>query len=233
MLMAFFIVSASAAQDSGGKASDGGNQRQPRLDLTGFKTVYGSDGLELRKRILAGIGETIAQGNTGDDIYTALEYMSMEGLKNRAMERGVMLNNYPDIRREVAIQLGKAGTAKATEILIKICNSETDHYVLMETFKSLGDIGINENDLTVKNIIWALRKYNPRSPDGISDQVVLAAINALEKIDKKDDGIQSQKELNDVHDFLSRVSIGQFYRPTQDRAKQVMAEMLQRNAQRR
>lgn len=231
-LTAFFIVSAIAAQNTG-RTSDGGTQKQNSPDLTGFKTVYGSDGFEMRKKTLNDIGEAVAQGNTSDDFYTALEYLSMEGLKNKAMRQGQLLNNYPDIRLQVARQLGKMGSAKATEILIQICRNETDNYVIQETFKSLGDIGINENDNTVKDIIWKVRIYNPRSPDSIIDRVVLSAIDALDKIDKKNDGIKNQDYFRDVQSFLDRVSNGAFSTPVKERAKQVLEEMLRRDTQRK
>jgi hypothetical protein len=231
-LTAFFIVSASVAQDSNGRASDAGTQRQARLDLTGFKTVYGSDGLEMRKKTLKDIGDAIAQGNSGDDIYAALEYMSMEGLKNTARERGNVVNNYPAVRMQVAAQLGKMGTAKASEILIQICNNETDHYVLMETFKSMGDIGINDNDNTVKIILWKVRTYNPRSPDSLIDRVVSSAVYALDKIDQKNNGF-TPEYFNSAREFLDRVSKGHFSKQVQEYAKQVLEDILRRDSLRR
>jgi hypothetical protein len=226
-LMVFFIVSAAAAQDSDGTAS-----RQDSLNLMVFKGIYGSDGLELRKKTLESIAEAIAQGNTSDEIYAALEYMSMEGLKNKAMEKGQLLNNYPDIRMQTAAQLGRLGTPKAAGLLIQICNAESDHYVLRETIRALGDIGLNENDNTVKVIIWKVRTYNPRSPDSIIDRVILSAVDALDKIEKKNNGI-GPKEFGSVREFLDRVSKGHFSRPVQDHAKLVLEEMLRRNAQRK
>jgi len=227
MLTAFFIASAVAAQDSGETAS-----RQASLNLMVFKGIYGADGLDLRKKTLRSISDALAQGNTSDEIYTALEFMSMEGLKNKTMEKGQILNNYPDIRMQVAAQLGKIGTAKAAELLIQICNSETDLYVLSETIKALGEIGINENDSTVKTIVWKVRSYNPSSPDSIIDRVMLSTVYALDKIEKKNNGI-GKKEFGSVREFLDRVSTGHFSRPVQERAKQVLEELLRRDAQRK
>jgi len=229
-LMAFIIVSASAAQDSGGETP-----RQNRTDLTRFKEVYGSDGLEIRKTVLKEINEAIAQGDTGDDIYTTLEYMSMEGLKNNVMERGRLKNDYPEIRELVAEQLGKIGTAKATSLLIQLCNAEKkeQYYVLQKTINALGDIGINENDSTIKTIIGKMRVYNPRSPDSIIDRVIYSAIIALDKIERKNDGIKGEKEFYEVQEFLDRVNKGHFSRPVQERAKQVLEDILRRDSLRR
>jgi hypothetical protein len=225
-LMAFIIVSAAAAQD--------GEQQQTRMDLTGFKTVYDSDGLEMRNRTIKDISEAIANGdNTNDDIYAALEYMSMEGLKNIARARGKILNNYPSVRLQVSVQLGKMGSAKASEILNQVLNNENDLYVLQETFNSLGELGYNENDSTVKTIIWKLRTYNPRSPDALIDRVVLAAINALDKIDRKNNGIKNQDDFREVQSLLDRINKGHFSRPVQERAKKVLEDMLRRETERK
>ncbi|MDR2921775.1 MAG: HEAT repeat domain-containing protein [Treponema sp.] len=234
-LTVFFIVSAAAAQDSGGAA------RQESLNLMVFKGVYGSDGLEIRNKTLKDIGEAVARGNTGDEIYSALEYLSMEGLKNKAMDKGQLLNNYPDIRLQAAVQLGRLGTAKASGILIQICGAENDIYVLRETIKALGDIGMNENDNTVKVIIWKVRGFNQRPADNNIESILFSAIDAFDKIDKKNDGIKNEGVFKDVLEFLERVSQNDNFsrrRPqgqisVQDRAKTVREDMLRRDAQRK
>ena len=225
-LMVFFIASVSAAQDSGG-----GTLRQNRPDLNRFKSVYGSDGLELRKTILKEIGDS---GDTSDEIYAALEYMSLEGLKNNVMERGRLQNNYPEIRELAAEQLGRMGTAKAADLLIQLCNAEQkeEYYVLQKAIKELGDIGINENDKTAKAILWKVRVYNPRSPDTSIERVIISAIYALDKIDQKDDGIKNPENFRETQTFLDRVNKGHFSRPVQEYAKKVLEEVLRRNSQR-
>jgi hypothetical protein len=233
-LTAFLVVSASVAQDSGGRASN-------RPDLTSFKSVYGSDGLEMRRQVLKYIGETIAKGDAGDDVYTTLEYMSKEGIKNRAMIKGQLLNNYPDIRRQVAAQLGAMGTERAAGILLLMCDpNDKDLYVLWETIKSLGDIGINENDNTVKRIYWSVRGFNERPLDNVVvENVISSAIEAFDKIEKKSNGIKDQGILNEVLEFLDRVSKNErFIRrqghvSVQEHAKLVRDDILRRDAQRK
>jgi len=238
-LAAFLIVSAVAAQDQGGSPPAAG---QGSLNLTVLKSVYGPDGLELRKKTLESIREAAGGENTGDDIYAALEYMSMEGLKNKTLsEKGHILNNYPDIRLATAVQLGKLGTEKAATILLQICASETDLYVLRETIKALGDIGYNDNDNTVKTILWKVQGYNQRTPDNAVESVILSSIDAFEKIDKKNDGIKNNGIFKNVLEFLERVSKnenvsrwrGEGRISIQERAKSVREELSRRESERK
>jgi HEAT repeat protein len=234
MLMVFFFASALAAplaaQDSGGTAS-----RQASLNLMVFRGIYGADGLSIRKKTLKDIENAVEQGNTSDEIYAALEYMSMEGLKNKSMERGKIINDYPEIRGIVADQLGKIGTVKATELLIQLCNAErkNEYYVMQKIIIALGEIGINENDTTVRAIVWNVRNYSPSRPEATIDRVIYSAIDAVDKIEKKNEGINNQKDFDDVQEFLKRVSEGHFSTPVRDRAKHVLEDILRRKTERR
>jgi hypothetical protein len=237
MLTTLFIVSAIAAQDSGGTASQQGS-----LNLMVFKGIYGSDGLRLRNQTLETIAQAFSQGNTSDEIYAALEYMSMEGLKNKALNnRSQVLNNYAEIRLKVAAQLGTMGTAKAATILIQLCDAETDLYALRGTIKALGDIGINENDNATKAIVWKVRGFNQLKPDNNIEAVIIAAVDALDKINNKNDGFKNQWVFDDTIEFLDNVSRNEKLskrRPAgqvsvQEHAKQVKEEMMRKDAQRK
>jgi hypothetical protein len=232
-LTVFFIVSAVAAQDSGG-----GTQRQnrPDLNLNSLKDSTGSDGLDMRNKMLKDIGDAVARGDTSDEIYAALDYMSKEGLANKIMRQGQLLNNFPTIRQQVAEQLGKMGTARAADILIQLCRNETVPYVQRETIRALGDIGINENGKTIDVVLFKLRGINERPPDSDTERIIRSAIDAFDKIDKKNDGIGNQSR--QVQEFLDNVSRNDKFpkresQSVQERAKQVLEEILRKESQRK
>jgi len=234
MLTVFFIVSAAAAQDSSGTAS-----KQASLNLMVFKGIYGADGLTIRKNTLKSISDAVEQGNTSDEIYDALEYLSMEGLKNRTMQRGQLLNDYPSVRRDVARELGKIGTEKAADILIQVCRNETAFDAQREAINALGNIGINDNGKTIDAIlsIPKLRSYDVQSTTDIDfERLVSSAIDAFDKIDKKNDGIGNRSQK--VQEFLDGLSKKHFPKrgdltPIHDRAKHVLEDILRRNAERK
>jgi hypothetical protein len=243
-LTAFFIVSAVAAplaaQDAGGRASSGGTQRQTPLDINSLRDVTGSEGMDRRNKMLKEIAEVVAKGgDISDEIYAALEYMSKEGLTNKTYRQGQLLNDYPTVRRQVVDQLGKIGTAKATDILIQLCRNETVPDIQWEAISALGSIGINENGKTVDAIfsIQKLRRYDGHSTtDTDFERIVSSAIDAFDKIDKKNNGIGNRSK--QVQEFLDNISKKHFPRrgdqvSIQDRAKQVLEDMIKKESQRR
>jgi len=238
-LMAFFIVSAVAvrAQDASGEASGGGTHWKTQLDV--IKDTTGPTGIDLRKKLLKDIGDAVATGDTSDDIYAALEYMSKEGLSNNTNRQGQVLNDNPTIRMESARELGKIGTARATDILILLCRNETVFDVQRELIIALGNIGINENGKTVEAIfsIPLLRRYKGRSTTDIDfERLVSSAIDAFDKINKKNNGIGNKSK--DVQEFLDDISKKQFPKrrdpvSIQDRAKQVLGDIIRMETQRK
>jgi hypothetical protein len=236
-LTALFILSAAVAQDAGGRTSTGNT----RPDLMSFKGIYGADGLELRKKTLKDISEAVVNGDTSDEIYAALDYLSKEGIKNKAIIRNQTVNDYPDIRRQTAILLGKIGTPKSADILIQMCDPvDKDLYVLLETIKALGDIGINENDNTIKRIYWSVRGLNERRLDSVViENVIYSAIDTFDKLEKKNNGIKDRGVFSDITEFMDKVSKNDRFTRRQgqvsvsEHAKLVRDEMLRRAAQRR
>jgi hypothetical protein len=238
-LMAFIFASAIAAQDAGGRTSDGGTQRQNSLDLSTLRD-NGPDDLNRRNNILKYTGEAIANGDTGDDIYAVLEYMSKEGLSNKTYRNSLVVNNFPTVRRQVAEQLGRMNTARATDILIQLCRNERDDFnVQLAAVNALGNIGINENGYTVDAIfiIPLLRRYKAQSTsDDNYKRLVSSAVEAFDKIDKKSNGLGNRTDT--VYEFLDYISKlhfakGQDQIPLHERAKQVLDDILKREAQRK
>jgi len=90
--------------------------------------------------------------------------------------------------------------------------------VIQEAIKSLGDIGINDNNETIANIAWVVRKFDNTNPDNL---MAIATIDAFEKIARKNGGINSPEAIQ----TLIRISEGQYIKPVQERARQLLAEL--------
>jgi HEAT repeat protein len=219
IVMAVFAVTVAAAQSgSSNEMSVEASYLQDTMEVMIIRETARSDTREQKLIALEYIGEAIGRGNTNDEIRETLEFLSREGRRIIVRENGRIVNNFPDVRRQAARYLGQIGTEEAVKSLIEICQFENEPMVLQEAIKSLGDIGINNNNDTVSNIVWVVRRFDNLNPDNL---LALATIDALEKIARKNGGLNYP----DAVQLLVRISEGNYIRPVQERARQLIAEL--------
>jgi hypothetical protein len=230
----FFSAAVIFAQNSNtGGSNTGASDRemsveesylQESVELMVIRETIRSDSRDQKLVALEYIGEAIDRGNTGEDLRQALEYLSMEGVMSKARENGRLVNNFPDVRRQAAKYLGDLGTPEAKNTLLRICVADPEPMVLQEAIKSLGSIGLNDNDETVSTIAWIVTRFDVLNPDNL---LALSAIDAFEKIAEKNSGI---KDPNVVR-VLIRISEGPYIKPVQERAKQALMSLRKYSAQ--
>jgi len=219
LIMCVFAVSTVIAQsNSGREMSVEDTYLQTTIELMIIRETARASSREQKLIALEYIGDAIDRGNTSDDIRQTLEFLSREGRRTVARESGRVVNNFPDVRRQAARYLGQLGTEEARDALIEICQFENEPMVLQEAIKSLGDIGLNDNNETIANIAWVMRRFDNLNPDNL---MAIATIDAFEKIARNNDGISSP----DAIQTLIRISEGNYIRPVQERARQLIAEL--------
>jgi HEAT repeat protein len=143
---------------------------------------------------------------------------------NKARDNGRLVNNFPDVRRQAAKYLGNLGTPEAKNTLIKICVADPEPMVLQEAVKSLGTIGLNDNEETVNAISWIVARYDVLNPDNL---LALSAVDAFAKIAEKNGGIKDPNAIR----TLIRIAEGPYIKPVQDKAKAVLTDLRKYNAQ--
>jgi len=90
--------------------------------------------------------------------------------------------------------------------------------VVMQAIISLGDIGTNENNETVQNIVWWFSRFDNLNPDnGMAE----ATIYAFREIAKKNNGISDPNAIQ----ILARISEGNYITPTKERARILLSEL--------
>jgi len=164
------------------------------------------------------IRDAIDRGNKNDEIRETLEFLSREGRMTQARENGRLVNNYPDVRRQAAKYLGQIGTTEARKNLLEMIQFENEPMVLQEVIKSLGDIGMNDNNETVNYIAFVMNRFGATNPDNI---MAVATIDAFEKIARKNNGLNSP----DAVRALVLISEGLYVTPVKERARQLLAEL--------
>jgi HEAT repeat protein len=224
-LAAFFTVSMAMGQNSrSDEMSVEESYLQESVELMVIRETSRADSRDQKLVALEYIGDAIGRGNTGEEVRSALEYLSMEGVMNKARENGRLVNNYPDVRRKAAEYLGDLGTPEAKNTLLKIVVADPEPMVLQEAVKSLAKIGLNDNEETVNAIAWIVTRFDVLNPDNL---LALSAVDAFEKIAEKNGGIKDPNAIR----VLIRIAEGPYIKPVQDRAKQVIMDLRKYNAQ--
>jgi hypothetical protein len=95
--------------------------------------------------------------------------------------------------------------------------------VLQEAIRSIGIIGLNENDDAVNAVVWvANRNHNSTAPD---DLVALASLDTLDRLCEK----TGATEANAVQ-LIAKIMEGPYARPVKERAKHVLINLLKSSA---
>jgi hypothetical protein len=213
--LAVFSVNALMGQRSNREMTVEESYLQESIELMIIRETSRAESMDQKMVALEYIGDAIDRGNTGDEIRQVLEFLSLEGILNKTMETGRVVNTHPLVRRQSARYLGQLGTEEATRSLLKIGLAENEPMVLQEVVKSLGDIGIDKNGETISTISWIVTRFDVLNPDNL---LALSAVDAIEKIAEKNDGISDPNVIR----LLIRIAEGPYIRPVQERARQLI-----------
>lgn len=121
----------------------------------------------------------ISEGRTSPEMVKALDGLAGEGVKKLARTNGRLSNNYPDIRAKACDLLGEIPTEESKNTLVGIANEDKEPMVVTAAIRSLGNIGINDNDEVVQMIEFVQRKYAAVNP---TSSLALEILNAYEKL---------------------------------------------------
>jgi hypothetical protein len=190
---------------------------QEAVDLMIVRETSKQDSLDQKLIALAFIGSLLEQGSNNEEIRLTLERLSLEGTNVQIRERGRLKNDFPEVRRQAARYISAFANEEAKNALIKVCISDNEPMVLQEAVRSLGIIGIDNDGEVVGTIVWVTNKFNNTiSPDNI---LALAAIDALDKISKKNKSVREE-----AFQLLVRISEGSYSPPVKEKARQTIMD---------
>jgi hypothetical protein len=193
---------------------------QESVELMIIREQSRTDNRDMKMVALEYINDAINRGNKSDDIRSALEYLSLEGVINIARENGRVVNNFPDVRVKAATALGKLGTPEAKDTLLKMVNRDNEPMVITEAIKSLGLIGMNNADEVTQTICWTVNRFNTLNPDNM---LALSAIDAFDKIAVANNGIKDRNVL----ELLFKIANGFYIPAVKNRASELLEKLRQ------
>lgn len=165
-------------------------------------TLAESDEYDNKLVALQYLQSALEDGNTSDAVIQALDKLAGEGLTTQSRTNGRLTNNYPEIRREACKLMAKVPTEHSKNTLISIAVADNEPMVIAAAVKSLGEIGINQNDETVEAIAFANRRNQVLNP---TSSLALEVLNAFEMLN---DSTENKKTMIDA---VARISTDYHY----------------------
>ena len=191
------------------------------IELTVIGEMAVNESREAKLDALAAIEDMIsdgrAAGNDRDPI-SVLEYLSMEGNGVQMREAGLLINNFPEVRRRACESLGDLGGEIAKASLINVLLTEDEPMVLAEAAYALGTIGINEDNQVTQALSYSILGQNIMSPD---NNYAFAVLLAFEKIAESNGGISDPSAIR----ALVRIQNGNYIKTVQRKAKSVIDKL--------
>ncbi len=149
------------------------------MDGTVILTLAQSEEYDNKLVALQYLENSVEKGNTSDEVVAALDQLAGEGISTQTRKNGRLMNNFPDIRRQACLLLGKVGGEHSKNTLKNIAIADNEPMVQAAAIRSLGDIGINENDETTEAIAYANLRNRVLNP---ASSMAFEVLNSFEKL---------------------------------------------------
>jgi len=180
-------------------------------------TLAESDDYDNKLVALQYLQNALDEGNTSDAVLRGLERLAGEGINSQTRENGRLMNNYPDIRREACLLMSKVPTEHSKNVLVGIAVADAEPMVIAAAVKSLGEIGINENDEVVDAIAFANRRNQVLNP---TSSLAMEVLNAYEKL------APSTENKKTMIDSVARISSDYHYvTPVRQKAYKLLKQL--------
>ncbi|WP_407396989.1 HEAT repeat domain-containing protein [Treponema sp.] len=165
-----------------------------------------SDDYDNKLVALSYLKDAVEGGRTSPEVIASLSRLAGEGVKTTARTNGRVMNNFPDVRAQACDLLGEVATEESKNTLVSIAVEDKEPMVVTAAIRSLGNIGINDNDEVVNMIEFVHKRYAALNP---TSSLALEILNAYEKLapNVQDKGpmIQSISEIRTNYRYATPV----------------------------
>lgn len=184
-ILAVSIMFSAAAQTSSSSGNSSSNESNVESEyLSSVEDVVitelaNSDERDNKLVALQYLENAVNEGRTTPDMMKALDGLAGEGIASQARTNGRIMNNFPDIRAKACEILSNVKTEESKDTLVKVALADNEPMVITAAIRSLGEIGINDNDEVSETIAWAQKKNAVLNP---TSSLALEVLIAYEKI---------------------------------------------------
>ncbi len=179
---------------------------------------------ENKQRALEAIKDAIEGGRLTEDIRKSLEYIALEGILYVTRDAGLgrPKNNYPYERAQACDYLGEFKNKEAKDALLKVLMSDQEPMVLAAAIRSLGKIGMNDNDEVTQAISLIAARFDILFPD---NTLAFEVLIAFERIAAATGGIKDPMAIRTV----MRIAGGNYIMPVKNKATELL-KVLRKNS---
>lgn len=230
-LLAVLPLGALGAQSQGTNQGTTGAQKtveesylQSSLETMVIREQSHADSRDMKMVALQYARQAMDAGRKNDDIRNSLEYLALETstLVIRSGGGGRILNDFPDIRAKACDYLGEFPSADTKDALVKVVLSDREPMVLSAAIRSLGKIGLNDNNEVSQDIAYTINRYDVLLPD---NSLAFESLVALERISDKNGGLKDQLAIQ----AIMRIATGNYIAPVRQKAAELLDKIRKAN----
>lgn len=179
-----------------------------------------SDNKDMKLVALQYIKDAVDHGRKNAEIESSLSYLALEGnfVVTRSAGYGKPTNNYPDIRAKACDYLGEFNTVEAKDTLVKVALADDEPMVLSAAIRSLGKIGMNDNDEVTQVISYIVNRFDILEPD---NSLAFESLVALDRIADKNNGIKDPATIR----AIMRIASGNYITPVKNKASELLNKL--------
>jgi hypothetical protein len=208
---------ATASSSTSGEKTVEEAYLQESLETMIIKEQVRSDSRDMKEVALQYARQAIDGGRKNDDIRNSLEYLALESTTTISRQAGLgqPTNNYPDIRAKACDYLADFPSVATKTALVKVMLGDNEPMVIAAAVRSLGKIGMNDNNEVTQDIAYVVNRYDVLGPD---NSLAFECLVAIRRFADKNNGLNDPSAIRAV----MQIATGNYITPVKVMARQVL-----------
>lgn len=162
-----------------------------------IKAEAASPDRDMKMVALTDIREMVAEGSASDnpEILEVLGDLAGEGVTNIVREQGLVINDFPEVRREAAKILGEMGTPEAARELNTILLTDPEPMVMSEAILAISNISVDDTNARNRSMAAAIYRQTAVNKD---NNFAYTYLQAVENVASREGGINDPMIFEEV-----------------------------------
>ena len=162
-----------------------------------IKAEAASPDRDMKMVALTDIRDMVADGSASDnpEIMEVLGDLAGEGVTNIVREQGLVINDFPEVRREAAKILGEMGTPEAARELNTILLTDPEPMVMSEAILAISNISVDDTNARNRSMAAAIYRQTAVNKD---NNFAYTYLQAVENVANREGGINDPMIFEEV-----------------------------------